>query len=38
MGQTEKKEANNIDTSRRINLISNVEDSIYDQLGLPLFI
>ena len=38
MGHTKKKEANNIDTSRRINLFFNAENSNYVQLGLPLSI
>ena len=38
MVHTKKKEANNIDTLRRINLFSNAENSNYVQLGLPLFI
>ena len=32
MGHVRKKETNNIDTSRRINLFSNAEDSNYVQL------
>ena len=31
MGHVRKKETNNIDTSRRINLFSNAEDSNYVQ-------
>ena len=38
MGHTKKKEANNIDTSRQINLFSNAENSNSLQLGLPLSI
>ena len=34
MGHTKKKETNNIDTSRRINLFSNAENSNYVQLRL----
>ena len=37
MGHTKKKEANNIDTSRRINLFSITEESNYVQLRFPLF-
>ena len=38
MGHTTKKEANNIDASRRIDLFSNAENSNYVQLGFPLSI
>ena len=35
VGHVRKKETNNIDTSRRINLFSNAEDSNYVQLRFP---
>ena len=36
MGRTKKREANNIETSRQIDLFSNAENSNYVHLGLPL--
>ena len=35
MGHATKKEANNIDTSKKVNLFSNAENSKPVQLGLP---